>query len=230
MPQGLPPMSAGVFGYLGYDMVRQMERLPPAKPDPIGVPEALLVRPTVMVVFDTVARRDGGGDAGSPAPPASRARAACEARRRGSTPWSRRSKAPLDHKPPAVIRRCSPRQAVSNTSEAEYQAMVAQGEGIHRRRRRVPGRAVAALHRPLRTAAVLALPRAAADQPLALPVLPRFRRLPVVVSSPEILVRVRDGKVVHPADRRHAPARRRRSEEEALEPNCSPTRRSAPSI
>ncbi len=52
LPQGLPPMSAGVFGYLGYDMVRRMERLPPAKPDPIGVPEALLIRPTVMVVFD----------------------------------------------------------------------------------------------------------------------------------------------------------------------------------
>jgi anthranilate synthase component 1 len=52
MPPGLPPMSAGVFGYLGYDMVRRMERLPPAKPDPIGVPEALMIRPTVMVVFD----------------------------------------------------------------------------------------------------------------------------------------------------------------------------------
>src|SRR5690348_1166904 len=52
MPPGLPPMSAGIFGYLGYDMVRRMERLAPAKPDPIGVPEALLIRPTVMVVFD----------------------------------------------------------------------------------------------------------------------------------------------------------------------------------
>ena len=50
----LPPMAAGVFGYLGYDMVREMERLAPAKPDPIGVPEALLMRPTVMVVFDSV--------------------------------------------------------------------------------------------------------------------------------------------------------------------------------
>ena len=36
-------MSAGVFGYLGYDMVRHMERLPPAKPDPIGAPEAILI-------------------------------------------------------------------------------------------------------------------------------------------------------------------------------------------
>src|SRR3981081_3475196 len=35
----LPPMAAGVFGYLGYDMVREMERLPPAKTDPIGVPD-----------------------------------------------------------------------------------------------------------------------------------------------------------------------------------------------
>ncbi len=50
----LPPMAAGVFGYLGYDMVREMERLAPAKPDPIGVPDALFMRPTIMVVFDTV--------------------------------------------------------------------------------------------------------------------------------------------------------------------------------
>ena len=50
----LPPMAAGVFGYLGYDMVREMERLAPAKPDPIGVPDSIFLRPTLMVVFDTV--------------------------------------------------------------------------------------------------------------------------------------------------------------------------------
>ncbi|GGF59584.1 anthranilate synthase component I [Azorhizobium oxalatiphilum] len=54
LPEGSPPMAAGVFGYLGYDMVRQMERLGPAKADPIGVPEALLIRPTIMIVFDAV--------------------------------------------------------------------------------------------------------------------------------------------------------------------------------
>jgi anthranilate synthase component 1 len=53
-PEELPPMAAGVFGYLGYDMVRQMERLAPAKPDPIGVPDAIMLRPTVIVVFDSV--------------------------------------------------------------------------------------------------------------------------------------------------------------------------------
>ena len=47
-------MAAGIFGYLGYDMVRQMERLAPAKPDPIGVPDAMMIRPTIMVVFDGV--------------------------------------------------------------------------------------------------------------------------------------------------------------------------------
>ncbi|RVU21568.1 anthranilate synthase component I [Methylobacterium oryzihabitans] len=51
---GLPPMAAGLFGYLGYDMVREMERLGAPGPDPIGVPDAILMRPTVMVVFDAV--------------------------------------------------------------------------------------------------------------------------------------------------------------------------------
>jgi anthranilate synthase component 1 len=46
-------MAAGLFGYLSYDMVRLMERSR-ANPDPLGVPDAVLVRPTVMVVFDAV--------------------------------------------------------------------------------------------------------------------------------------------------------------------------------
>jgi anthranilate synthase component 1 len=50
----LPPMAAGLFGYLGYDMVRAMERLPEPNPDPLGVPDAILIRPRVMVVFDAV--------------------------------------------------------------------------------------------------------------------------------------------------------------------------------
>src|ERR1043166_1378767 len=54
LPDGLPPMAAGVFGYLGYDMVRQMEELPAPNPDPIGIPDAILVRPTITVVFDGV--------------------------------------------------------------------------------------------------------------------------------------------------------------------------------
>ncbi|MBN8920677.1 MAG: anthranilate synthase component I, partial [Rhizobiales bacterium] len=54
VPEDLPPMSAGVFGYLSYDMVRQMEYLPTSLPDPIGIPDAILIRPTVVAVFDAV--------------------------------------------------------------------------------------------------------------------------------------------------------------------------------
>ncbi|MCW8084912.1 anthranilate synthase component I [Sabulicella glaciei] len=51
---GLPSIAAGLFGYLGYDMVRQMERLPALKPDVLGIPEAVLIRPTLLAVFDHV--------------------------------------------------------------------------------------------------------------------------------------------------------------------------------
>jgi anthranilate synthase component 1 len=54
LPEGLPPMAAGVFGYLGYDTVRLMEELPAPNPDPIKIPEAVLIRPTLIVVFDAV--------------------------------------------------------------------------------------------------------------------------------------------------------------------------------
>ena len=54
LPDDLPPMAAGVFGYLGYDVVRLMEELPAPNPDPIGTAEAILIRPTLVVVFDAV--------------------------------------------------------------------------------------------------------------------------------------------------------------------------------
>jgi anthranilate synthase component 1 len=54
LPEALPPMAAGVFGYLGYDTVRLMEKLPSPNPDPLGIPDAVLVRPTLIVVFDAV--------------------------------------------------------------------------------------------------------------------------------------------------------------------------------
>jgi anthranilate synthase component 1 len=54
LPAALPPMAAGVFGYLGYDMVRQMEKLGAPNPDPLGLPDAILFRPTTIVIFDAV--------------------------------------------------------------------------------------------------------------------------------------------------------------------------------
>ncbi len=54
VPAHLPPMSGGLVGYLGYDMVRLMEELPTENPDVIGVPDALMLRPTLFAIFDNV--------------------------------------------------------------------------------------------------------------------------------------------------------------------------------
>ena len=54
LPHGLPPMSVGLFGYLGYDIVRLIERLPAPPHDPLGLPDAILIRPTIVAVFDNV--------------------------------------------------------------------------------------------------------------------------------------------------------------------------------
>ncbi|MEL6963841.1 MAG: chorismate-binding protein, partial [Pseudomonadota bacterium] len=54
LPDELPPMSAGLFGFMTYDMVRQMERLPDSNADTLGIPDAVFVRPTVMAIFDTI--------------------------------------------------------------------------------------------------------------------------------------------------------------------------------
>lgn len=54
VPDTLPPMTGGLSGYLGYDMVRLMEKLPATKPDVLGIPEAILVRPGLFIIFDGV--------------------------------------------------------------------------------------------------------------------------------------------------------------------------------
>ncbi|KGJ01532.1 anthranilate synthase component I [Paracoccus sphaerophysae] len=54
MPEGIPPVAAGLFGYLGYDMIRLVEHLPDVNPDPIEVPDAMLMRPSVVAVLDGV--------------------------------------------------------------------------------------------------------------------------------------------------------------------------------
>jgi anthranilate synthase component 1 len=54
LPDGLPPMAVGLYGYLGYDMVRLIEHLPDTPPDRLGVPDAILTRPTITAIFDSV--------------------------------------------------------------------------------------------------------------------------------------------------------------------------------
>ncbi len=54
LPEELPPMAAGLVGYMGYDTVRLMEKLPDSNPDPLGIPDGVFMRPTVIAAFDNI--------------------------------------------------------------------------------------------------------------------------------------------------------------------------------
>jgi anthranilate synthase component 1 len=54
LPEDLPASCAGIFGYLGYDMIRLVEHLPDVNPDPLGLPDAVMMRPSVIAVLDGV--------------------------------------------------------------------------------------------------------------------------------------------------------------------------------
>jgi anthranilate synthase component 1 len=51
-PAGSPPLTGGMVGYLGYDMVRRLERLPATTSDELGVPELGMMLATDLVVLD----------------------------------------------------------------------------------------------------------------------------------------------------------------------------------
>ncbi|MGH9266756.1 MAG: hypothetical protein ACRD0D_01110 [Acidimicrobiales bacterium] len=48
----LPPLHGGVVGYLGYDVVREVERLPEPPPDDQGMPDAVLSVIGELAAFD----------------------------------------------------------------------------------------------------------------------------------------------------------------------------------
>jgi anthranilate synthase component I len=49
---GLPPFSGGAVGVFAYDLVRTVEPLGEANPDPLGVPDLALMLSDALVVFD----------------------------------------------------------------------------------------------------------------------------------------------------------------------------------
>jgi anthranilate synthase component I len=51
---GLPRFFGGAVGYLGYDVIRYIERLPSPPPDPLGLPEALLVFTDTVLAIDNI--------------------------------------------------------------------------------------------------------------------------------------------------------------------------------
>lgn len=55
IPEELPPMAAGLVGYMNYDAIRLAENIPDTNPDTIGVPDGMFMRPTMLAIFDNVA-------------------------------------------------------------------------------------------------------------------------------------------------------------------------------
>jgi anthranilate synthase component 1 len=194
IPPELPPMAAGVFGYLGYDTVRLMERLPEPKPDRIGLADAELLRPTIVVVFDAV--RDSIAIV-TPVRPAEGVPAAqaYEAARDRLVRVVHALDAPIEKSTPGVWAEPGPLNPVSNTPSADYEAMVRRGKEyiyagdifqvVLSQRFETPFTLPPfALYRALRRV-----------NPAPFLYFLDFGRFAIAGSSPEILVRVRDGKV-----------------------------------
>ena len=57
MPEGLPAAFACLVGHFGYETIGLVEKLPRPPANPIGVPDMMFVRPTVVLVFDRLTDR-----------------------------------------------------------------------------------------------------------------------------------------------------------------------------
>jgi anthranilate synthase component 1 len=193
LPREVPPMSAGLFGYLGYDMVRLVERLGPAPADPLQLPDAILLRPTITAVFDNI--RDEILVV-APVWPRPRVDAAVAHREAGGR--LARACAFLDAPLPSVTP-CeeppAPPQIESNIPKTDYLAIVERAKAYIRagdifqvvpsqRFRRAFPLPPFALYRALRRL-----------NPSPFLYHLAFPGFAIVGSSPEILVRLRDGTV-----------------------------------
>lgn len=122
-PPDAPPMAAGVFGYFGYDMVRQMEKLGTRPQGGIETPDAIFIRPTIVAVFDNIRQEIQVFSPVRPeqglSPRAAYSRA-CERLADAVSDLE----APLALTPSANLDADSLADATSNTTQAEYQDMV----------------------------------------------------------------------------------------------------------
>ncbi|QEN86814.1 anthranilate synthase component I [Labrys sp. KNU-23] len=194
LPDGAPPMAAGLFGYLGYDMVRLVEELPAAKPDPIGVPDAILMRPTLMVVFDAVRDAITAVTPVRPQADVSAKQAYLRAEQRLMSIVDG-----LDRPTPKLAETVDldvlHAQQVSNTAEADYLAMVARAKEY------IKAGDVFQVVLSQRFSAPFQLPPFSLYRalrrinPAPFLVYLQLDGFSVVCSSPEILVRLREGKV-----------------------------------
>ena len=193
IPAHLPPTLGGLVGYIGYDMVRQMERLPDKNADALGVPDAILIRPTVFAVFDNVRDELTLAAPIYPQPGVSAAQAYATAQAALDEAAAALQR-PLPHAAPPVALPPQPEPA-SNLTKREFLGIVermkeyiAAGDAfqvVPSQRFSVPfALPPFALYRSLRRV-----------NPAPFLFFLDFGAFAVVGSSPEILVRLRDGMV-----------------------------------
>ncbi|HYM01878.1 MAG TPA: anthranilate synthase component I [Stellaceae bacterium] len=193
-PEPLPPMASGLFGYMGYGMVGLMERLPDRNPDSLGIPDGMFLRPTVVCIFDTIADRVTVVTPVWPDPQVSAGAAYDRARERLADVLTDFERS-LPHRREAadIVRELPPPEP--NMTRAQCLAMVEAAKEYIRAgeifqvvpsmRLRVPFRLPPfALYRALRRL-----------NPSPFLFFLDYGSFSVVGSSPEILVRLRDGKV-----------------------------------
>lgn len=194
LPEDAPPMAAGVFGYMGYDMVRLMERLPAANPDQLGLPDAVLIRPTVMAIFDNVRDEVTVTTPVYPAKGVSAKAAYARAQERLAEIVDALDR-PLDHEALRAEQIPPLAPQTSNTAPAEYRAMVERAKEyiaagdifqvvLSQRFETEFTLPPLSLYRSLRRV-----------NPSPFLYYLNFDSFAVIGSSPEILVRVRDRKV-----------------------------------
>jgi anthranilate synthase component 1 len=194
LPPELPPMSAGIFGYMGYDTVRLIERLPDAPPDELAIPDAILMRPTVMAIFDVVKDEITIVTPVRADKPQSAEKAYKAAAKRLKNVVAALD-SPLPHAPPVASRKLPAPKPISNTRPAEYMAMV------ERAKEYIVAGDIFQVVLAQRFSAPFTLPPFALYRALRRtnpsPYLFHldFGGFALVGSSPEILVRVRDGEV-----------------------------------
>ncbi len=196
IPAELPPMSAGIFGYLGYDMVRLMERLPNINPDALDIPDSIFVRPRLIVVFDSV--KDSAIVVTpvwhNPAVSAEKAYQDAEERlftvvRQLATPAENYNYLAVEEEQEITF--------TSNMMREEYHAMVEKSKEYIRAGdifQVVPGQRFTAPFEPSAFAFYRSLRRLNPSPFLFYLTLGDFS---LVGSSPEILVRLRDGKITN---------------------------------
>ena len=192
MPKGVPPMAAGLFGALGYDMVRLAENLPNINPDPLGLPDAVMMRPSVVAVFDSIAHEIILSTTVRPAPgiSAKQARDMAEARLEATIADLRRPlMAQSQHAPmPAPVFESTVDRAAYHRFVDRAKSYIAAGDIFqvvpsHRFRAPFPLDPLA-LYRSLRR-----------TNPSPFLFYLNFGSFQLAGSSPEILVRLRDGKI-----------------------------------